>query len=226
MPIRHAAAGVVKHAVLFERTSSGELAVSTFWTYKAGAVSPARITAEQNVISSWLAVGGAGGWKGAATAGWRAVLLKAWDFSVVPPAKGSQVVVNVAGEGGTTLAPSSLSVAMALRSQPVGASVRGINGRIYHVGLPRAFVVGDYLDSGFGNQMRSIYNALRAAFIAGAGAGCGVWSIVSFFDAGSRTTKVARAVPLVLPVDHILCSERVATQRRRLPRQNSFPLGT
>lgn len=225
MPVRPAAAGVVKHEILWIYTDQ---LVSTFWTYRAATADmAARIEAERVILKNWCDVHWRGGMNDSCSISGP---IKSWDMSTVPPTKYADYPIVPALNGqraGGNAAPSTINMAVSLRTQAVGATIRGINGRVFHTG----FLLASGTDFAFNQfaaarivDVRTRFDALRTALNA---AGVhGRWCVVSYQDGGVRGAPVYRAVPLVLPVDHLLVNGVVQTQRRRRPRQASYTLGT
>lgn len=222
MPDRAAAAGVAKHEIIMEHTPTGQIGVLTIWTYKNATVNDARLAADRAEIEAWLSAGT--GWRTVTPSTWRSTLIKSWDFSVSPPRKILDAVYVQAGTHASGELPPQVCGVVALRTEAVGSPVRGINGRVYTTGLVTTHASGATLSAT--STIANAYDVLRSILIADAGTGCGVWCIVSFFDGGTRATKVPRVTPIVKPVNHLLVFGRVATQRRRLTRRQSYALGT
>lgn len=227
MPLRPASAGTVKHQVYL--LLSGEVMLITLWTHHTSmTVTAARIAEERTVINTWINTN----WRSGLTTSISVTLIKSWNMSIVPPPKSTDFVPTggVAGTTGGAYLPPALAVTVSLRTQPVGAGIRGINGHISDCG----HVVANYQGSGVGvwlatnvSNRLTQYNALRTTLKEGVGGGVrGTWCIVSYQDGGARGAPVYRVVPLVLLVDHLLILDRIGLQRRRRPREQSFPIGS
>jgi hypothetical protein len=220
MPIRPAVAGVVKVEALFTNSVTGQIAVATYWTHKAATVDMDRINADVLIVAQIYHPAG-GNVAARIASAWTLTLTKAWDFSTSPPTKMAQNVWSIAGAGSGGL-PSTVSIPIALRTQPVGAPIRGVNGRLAHIGPSSGDVSGDTVTSGA--ALITGYGYGLAHF--GTDAHSGTWVVISFFKGGTRRSKVPRTPPLVLPVNHILVPTLIGVQRRRRARQNSYALGS
>lgn len=225
MTLRAAVAGLVKHQLMW--LDSGGVSVTTIWTHRAVTANLAvRVADERAILRTWCT----NQWRPQATVSSRLQVIKTWDMSVVPPVKladdPGDIIGNLAGAGSGAL-PSFCTAVVALRTQAVGASTRGVNGRIAHVGLDKQQYTNDDLNAGTRTALIAVYDNLRTTLKEGVGGTAqGTWCIVSYQHGGTRAAPVYRGAPLVLAVNHILMTSRLGVQRRRRVRQQSFALGT
>lgn len=232
MPLRPPVAGLVRHEAFYEyRGETGdlppELAMMTFWTWRAATPDlAARVESERQTIRAQYT----NHLRHISPNGWSHNLIKSWRHDTPTPTKFPDFAPGqINSDSGSPSGPSAITLAISLRTQAVGASVRGINGRVFHPGIRKDYMSGNFIVGGpFLGYFLAGYDYLRTTFAANAGAPtyAGAWVVVSFRAGGTRRVPVWRAAPLVLPVDHLLVNPRFDVQRKRAPRQQSYALGT
>jgi hypothetical protein len=112
-----------------------------------------------------------------------------------------------------TMAGNSMpsSVAWSLKKQ-TGLAGRSFRGRIYHMGMGEAEVVGNYVDATYATSVLNAWNDLMEQ-LDETGNGFQLVVVSTFANGAPRTAGVATNVTGIVHVDL-----RVDTQRRRLPR--------
>lgn len=220
--------GVLKHQLYYQPGTSTEGAheddlVLTVWTYKAtgSPVGATRVTAEQDAMMAWVSAWG----RALLPTNWQFIDLRTWDYGLDPAPRTRRIFLPIQGtanisSGSTGPMPTrSQTHIVALRTQPVGSTVRNrLNGRSSWP-IPYVSIAGfatTYIPSA--SQVQSAFNALLAAF-QGAG-NVGIMSLVSYETGGAP-----RLVPLVTPINHVLV-QRFGVQRRRDPKPGPYARGT
>jgi hypothetical protein len=227
MAVRPAAAGVMKHQVMWSH--SGEVCVTTFWTHRAVTADwTVRRNAEHDIIRGWID----NSWQGSAHPPWAATMIKSWRMDVVPPTKFpdkpiTPALVGERGGAGVVALPPTINAIVSLRTEAVGASTRGINGHFAWPGVGTDMFTGNTLQAFAQTMVKDRVDELRAALKEGVGGTAqGTWCIVSYVDGGTGPVPVYRAVPLVKLVDHVIVRGVLGVQRRRKARLNSYAVGS
>lgn len=167
-----------------------------------GPMSLARATDLANVIETWASTE----WIDLAVAEWSMTGLQIRDLST-EFGTFLDYPMSVAGVAGGDAAPSTVTIAISLRT---GVSGRSFRGRLYHVGLGDTSMNGDYIDLTQRTILINGYEVLRSALIADDFA----WSVASFYSNGApRTGAVVTAITQITITDLV-----VDQQRRRKPR--------
>lgn len=221
MPSRAAAAGVIRHQLHY--VWNGEMCVTVLHVAHGATPTQAMVDADRGVLTYWHT----NTWRAIARSECQLRVIKSWSMQTAPPTKFADLdlypLTPITGTMTAACMGWAITAAISLRTGTIGELPKPISGRIYHVGGIRTDIVDQYqfapsqaqADAFAGN-----YEVLRAAF-TGVG-NIGTLAVVSYYNGGTRTSKVSRVTPLVLPVTHVKTDRRLDVQRRRMPRQQSY----
>jgi len=117
------------------------------------------------------------------------------------------VGLPIAATGNSPSMPANVTIAITLRTGFAGRTRRG---RLYHIGLTEAQVVGNYISVAAQQFIQNAYRLLRSQYLM---PNSFEWVVCSRFNNGQP-----RQQALLTPITEIfMIDRRVDSQRRRLP---------
>lgn len=194
-------ADLVKCAITYTN-ADGNQAVNVLWfEEKVNGVTAGTMAVLEGVVVAWLGTN----WASVANQAWAATRIDItnWDG---PEGIYTTDTFNLPGTLTGNALPSEVTIAISLRTGFTGRSRRG---RVYHVGIGEDNADGDFISSGYENNLITAYVDLLSA----AQAQDWTWVVASMVSEGAPRLGV-----LQTPITQIVITDRVVdSMRRRKP---------
>lgn len=186
------AANTIRVATRF-LSVTGEQAVNVqHFQADPGPVTPASITAFLTAYKAWYSAS----WVNVASSSWQTDLFEVRDMTSAEGIVVSDVETITGVLAGASL-PAQNTIAISTRTGLAGRSRRG---RVFHVGLDEASVVGSRVVLAAATNLVDVYNGLIDA-LDGSG---WVWVVASFVSNGAP-----RATALLTPITSVILTDTV-----------------
>lgn len=228
MPTLPAVDGLLKWQLYFNDPPGGQYTgvVMTLWTWRnEDPVPPERVAYERDAIVAWSQSVSVRNKLPSSVA---STQIKAWDMGTAPPTRveSLKILPTVGGTSDGGWAPQ-LGVVIALRTQPVGSTVRNrLNGRVFHPFPPVGSTSNGLNSSGqwsstFRGEIEAAYHALRDVLEPAADPDAGQWVVPCFWEDGALRV----GGPLLPAVDHVIARSYPGVRRSRMEHNGPYAVG-